>query len=121
MPRTPPPATIDLHEEARVRLPVRWIASIAAALVAVGGVLTLVRLHADDGIRHLDAKAVQAKGGPVYREDLRDVRDSLDQRIRQESEATRAVIREKAPAAAPLRFRCRSVGGGAMQCEAGGT
>ena len=104
---------VSLDDSTRVKLPLRWIVSVSAALVVLGGVLTLVRLHAGDEVRHLDAKTVVAKGGPVYREDLRDVRDALDQRIRQEGEQTRAAVRAL-PAPRPLR--CRSVARGELLC-----
>ena len=76
----------------------------------------LLRLHAEDQIRHLDEKAVVQKGGPVYREDLRDVKESLDQRIRSESEQTRALIRAQPTAAPPVNYRCRAVSGGGLDC-----
>ena len=109
---------MPLDESTHVGLPLRWIVAGLMAAFALGGTWVLVRLHASDSIVHLDPVAVQAKGGPVYREDLREVKDTLVERIRSESEATRTLIRERSPASspAPLRLRCRS-SGGAMQCE----
>ena len=94
----------------------RAVGGVVRAAFALGGTWMAIRGHADDRIVHLDPTAVQAKGGPIYREDLRDVKDELAKRVRDESEATRALIRSQPVSA---KWRCHSVGRGNMNCEAG--
>lgn len=120
---TPPPAPCAAQAEATIApdAPIRTNLGVVASIVAsivVGvfvsaGIYYSLKAHTVDEVRHLDPAAVRERGGPVYKEDLRATQTSIEAKVRDESEKTRAVVQNHVD----RPIICEQARGGRLVCR----
>ena len=107
---------LSLAPETKVRIPLAALLAVAVALLAIGGTWATLRAslvsHDDDTIRHLDQTRIRERGGPVYREDLREAVDGVRRDIRDEFGKIRGAI-ERSSAASMV---CSKTRDGGLRC-----
>ena len=90
---------LSLAHDTKVNIPLAALLAVAVALLAIGGTWATLRAslasHDEDTIRHLDQSRIRERGGPVYREDLREAVDGVRRDIRDEFGKIRGAIERR--------------------------